>query len=400
MSKFESGKPITLPCGLTLQNRLAKASMSENISSAQSLPDEKINNLYRQWARGGWGLIITGNVQVDDRYLGTSTDLALNSSLSDEAIAKSWSVWAQACKSQGTTAIMQLNHPGRQCPIGAGKHSLLTKNLAPSAIGLNMGEGILAKSISKIAFGVPREMDAQEINLIIAKFAQAARLATKSGFAGVEIHASHGYLLDQFLSKQTNLRTDGYGGDAVGRARLLTEVIAAVRNVLPVGTCIGVLVSVVEEKDDEDLQDRLRQLDAIMEAGVDYLHISGGTFEKPAMFLSSKLGKNEDKSGKMQPYFQPFSRLIKSRFSNMPIIVTGGFRDRASVEHALVSGDADVVGIVRPAAVNPHLARSTILNREVDDKSATFHHRKVEAPWAMRQVGVTALNVHMDNVST
>ncbi|KAL3595335.1 hypothetical protein FPOAC2_09661 [Fusarium poae] len=371
--------------------------MSENISTTQSLPDDKINNVYRQWARGGWGLIITGNVQVDDRYLGTSTDLSLNSALSDEAIVKSWSVWAQACKIQDTPTIMQLNHPGRQCPIGAGKHSLLTKNLAPSALGLDMGRGLLAKSISKIAFGVPREIDAQEINLIVAKFAQAARLAANSGFAGVEIHASHGYLLDQFLSKHTNLRTDGYGGDAVGRARLLTEVVAAVRNVLPTGSCIGILVSAVEEKDEEHLQDRLKQLDAIVGAGVDYLHISGGTFEKPAMFLGSSLGKVEEKSGRMQPYFQTFSRLLKSHFPSMPIIVTGGFRDRSSIENALVSGDTDMVGIARPAAVNPHLAQSTILNQEVDDKSATFHHRKVEAPWIVRQVGVTALNVHMDN---
>jgi 2,4-dienoyl-CoA reductase-like NADH-dependent reductase (Old Yellow Enzyme family) len=141
----------------------------------------------------------------------------------------------------------------------------------------------MAKSISKIAFGVPSEIDQREINLIIGKFAHAAKLAAESGFAGVEIHASHGYLLDQFLDKQTNLRTDVYGGNAVDRARLLAEVIAAVRKVLPAGCGIGVLVSAVEEKNDEALKDRLEQLDAIIEAGVDYIHISGGTFEKPAV---------------------------------------------------------------------------------------------------------------------
>jgi 2,4-dienoyl-CoA reductase-like NADH-dependent reductase (Old Yellow Enzyme family) len=118
------------------------------------------------------------------------------------------------------------------------------------------------------------------------------------------------------------------------------------------------------------------------------------------MFLGRNLGKDEEKSGRMQPYFQTFSRLVKSRFPNIPIILTGGFRDRTSIENALVSGDTDMVGIARPAAVNPHLALSTILNREIDDKNATFHHSKVEAPWVVRQVGVTALNVHMDNVST
>lgn len=227
-------------------------------------------------------------MQVDDRYLGTSTDLALNSSLSDEAIIKSWSTWAQTCGQGGIPTIMQLNHPGRQCPIGAGKHSLLSKNLAPSAMGLHMGSGVLPKTISRIAFGVPREVDQQEISLIISKFAHAAKLAATSGFAGVEIHASHGYLLDQFLSNQTNLRSDEYGGDAVGRAKLLIEVIRAIREVLPAGCCIGVLVSAVGDGDDDGtLNDHLQQLDSIVEAGVDYLHISGGTFEKPAVSVAT-----------------------------------------------------------------------------------------------------------------
>jgi 2,4-dienoyl-CoA reductase-like NADH-dependent reductase (Old Yellow Enzyme family) len=69
MTEFESAKPITLRCGLTLPNRLVKASMSENISTAQSLPDDKIQNVYRQWARGGWGLIITGIISHNPTVL-------------------------------------------------------------------------------------------------------------------------------------------------------------------------------------------------------------------------------------------------------------------------------------------------------------------------------------------
>jgi 2,4-dienoyl-CoA reductase-like NADH-dependent reductase (Old Yellow Enzyme family) len=116
------------------------------------------------------------------------------------------------------------------------------------------------------------------------------------------------------------------------------------------------------------------------------------------MFLGAALGHDEDKTGMMQPYFKSFSRIVMSRFSNMPVIVTGGFRDRASIEQALSSEESDMVGIARSAAVDPHLPAALILNSAVDDQDATFHHPKVEAPWIMRQVGVTALNVHMDNV--
>jgi 2,4-dienoyl-CoA reductase-like NADH-dependent reductase (Old Yellow Enzyme family) len=179
---------------------------------------------------------------------------------------------------------MQLNHPGRQCPIGAGKHGVLEKNLAPSPIGLQMGPGLMAAAVSKLAFGVPREINEQEIEFIIEKFAHAAALAAKSGFAGVEIHASHGYLLDQFLSSQTNHRRDSYGGDAVGRAKLTTDIILAVRKSLPAECCVGVLVSGVESEEDESaVKDRLDQLSAMVNAGVDYIHVSGGTFEKPAV---------------------------------------------------------------------------------------------------------------------
>ncbi|KAF4963990.1 hypothetical protein FSARC_8040 [Fusarium sarcochroum] len=398
MTQSTSGRPLTLRCGLKLPNRLVKASMSENIPTAQTLPDARIRSIYRHWAKGGWGMLITGNVQVDDRYLGTSTDLAIDSSLSDDTITNSWSAWAQECSQKGTPAIMQLNHPGRQCPIGAGRHGLLAKNIAPSAIGLDMGQGLMASAVSKLAFGVPREVDEQEIEMIIEKFARAASLAVKAGFAGVEIHASHGYLLDQFLSNKINLRKDSYGGNAIGRAKLATDIIRAVRKAQPVECCIGVLVSAVESQEDESaLEDRMEQIDAMISAGVDYVHVSGGTFEKPAMFLGASLGQGEDKNGRMEPYFKSFSRIVKSRFPELPVIVTGGFRDRASIEAALASGESNMIGLARPAAVDPHLPASIILNQDVDDASATFYHPKVEAPWIVRQVGVTALNVHMDN---
>ncbi|KAM0342043.1 hypothetical protein ACHAPU_009771 [Fusarium lateritium] len=398
MSGVTIDEPLVLSCGLKLPNRLVKASMSENISTIQSLPDARIRNVYRNWAKGGWGMLISGNVQVDDRYLGTSTDLALDSTLSDEAIVASWSTWAQESNQYGTPAIMQLNHPGRQCPIGAGKHGLLAKNLAPSAIGLQMGPGLMARAVSKLAFGVPREMDEQETRLIVDKFTRAAVLAVRSGFAGVEIHASHGYLLDQFLSPQTNLRNDSYGGDATGRAKLTIDIIRAIRQLLPAESCIGILISGPEDSGDQSaIEDRLQQLSAMVDEGVDYLHVSGGTFEKPAMFLGSSLGKDNDRTGKMKPYFKSFSQIVKSRFPDVPVIVTGGFRDRESIETALASGSADMVGIARPAAVDPYLPTSTILNNEINDKGATFMYPKVDAPWIMRQVGVTALNVHMDN---
>lgn len=222
-------------------------------------------------------------MQVDDKYLGTSTDLSVDSSLDDDTILTAWREWASTCGKHGTPVIMQLNHPGRQCPIGAGKHGIFTKNIAPSPLGLRMGAGYVPAAVSKLAFGVPREMRGDEIESIVEKFSRAASLAAKAGFKGVEIHASHGYLVDQFLSSKTNLRKDVYGGNASRRAKLAVDIVHAIRTTTLDGFCIGILLSAADNDSRLEKSEEFEQLSTIIEAGVDYVHISGGTFERPAV---------------------------------------------------------------------------------------------------------------------
>jgi 2,4-dienoyl-CoA reductase-like NADH-dependent reductase (Old Yellow Enzyme family) len=124
----------------------------------------------------------TANVQVDDQYLGSSTDMAVDSSLTDAYIIRAWDAWAIECRRHGTPAIMQLSHPGRQCSICAGKHGPFTKNLAPSAVGLHMGPGMVPAVISKVAFGVRKALTETGIIPIIQEFARASSLARKQWF--------------------------------------------------------------------------------------------------------------------------------------------------------------------------------------------------------------------------
>lgn len=100
----------------------------------------------------------------------------------------------------------------------------------------------------------------------------------------------------------------------------------------------------------------------------------------------------------MAPFFPSFAKLIMSGFPETLVIVTGGFRDRTSIEAALSGAWRDMVGMVGPAVVNPHLPGAVIFNPEVRLKNATLYSPRIEAPWFVRNVGVTALNVHMDNV--
>ena len=285
-----------------------------------------------------------------------------------------------------------------------------------------MGDGIIPKAVAAIAFGKPRELGIAEIRAITQQFARAARLAHRSGFAGIEIHAAHGYLIDAFLTERTNRRSDAYGGSTEKRAKFLLDIIAAIRSEVPSSFCVGVTINSVDSQFPEVLADRVRQLELVTSAGVDFIEISGGTFENPLVSFSSQadcslfgLTSNNatflvqmflgpPKASAMadantsDAYFIDFAKIVASKFPDVPLLLTGGFRRREGIEKAVANGTCSMVGIVRPAAVNPLLPKTVIFNHEVKDSDATLYSPRIEAPWLIRQMGITALNVHMDNV--
>lgn len=275
LADLQLAQPLTLPSGLTLPNRLVKSAMAEAMA-IDGQPNPKLIAAYQHWARGNWGLVLTGNVQVDPRHLGQPGDVAFT-----PASARTWPALAAAAKEHNTKAIMQLCHPGRQSPLGAGARGLLGKTLAPSAVPLQLGQGVLARALSALVFGTPRAMTQAEIDEVVGQFATAARTAADSGFDGVELHAAHGYLLAQFLGAATNVRSDAYGGDAAARARIVVEVVRAVREVTPRGFTVGIKLNSVDHQSETALRDVIVQLRAIVEAGVDFVEISGGSYEDP-----------------------------------------------------------------------------------------------------------------------
>jgi len=194
-----------------------------------------------------------------------------------------WTSWAEACNSGSTPAIVQINHPGRQSPLGAGTRGYCEKSLAPSAVKMNFGDGIVPRVISTLVFGTPREMNISEIKEAINGFVSTAKLAASAGFAGVEIHAAHGYLLAQFLSSDTNKRTDEYGGSPEARAKVVVEIIKAIRDEVPKGFCVGIKLNSADYQSASQLEDCLRQLRCFTKAGVDFIEISGGTYENPTV---------------------------------------------------------------------------------------------------------------------
>ncbi|KAL7949758.1 FMN-linked oxidoreductase [Trichoderma barbatum] len=388
VSELKLQEPITLPCGLTLPNRLAKAAMAENWADKEYLPGERIFKLYENWAEGGWGAVLTGNVQVDVRYLGSAADISPNENVNREKILDAWKKWAKASSKNGTPVIMQINHPGRQSPAGSGTRGYFEKSIAPSPIPLNLGDGILARLTSAFMFGSPREMTVDDIERVVVQFAETAKLAAEAGFAGVELHGAHGYLLSQFLNPASNKRQDQYGGSAKQRAKFVVDIIKAVRAVVPKGFCVGIKLNSADFKDKEQLTACIEQLKEITDAGVDLIEISGGSYEDPSMMQVSRSASTLAR----EAFFLDFAKEIRDRFRHVPLMVTGGFRTREGMEAALREDACDIVGVARPAALNPSLPKNLIFNKEIQNEDARAYSRKTPDMLLAKLLGVKIMS--------
>jgi 2,4-dienoyl-CoA reductase-like NADH-dependent reductase (Old Yellow Enzyme family) len=129
-------------------------------------------------------------------------------------------------------------------------------------------------------------MTVSDIEDVVQRFVYAARLVAEAGFDGIEIHVAHGYLLAQFLSPKSNLRKDAYGGSAAARAKIVIDIIKAVRAAVPATFCVGLKMNSADHQpsgdvDESELRDCIEQAVLIAEAGIDFLEISGGSYEKP-----------------------------------------------------------------------------------------------------------------------
>ncbi|OJJ03847.1 hypothetical protein ASPVEDRAFT_85271 [Aspergillus versicolor CBS 583.65] len=387
-------EPLRLPCGLLLPNRLVKAAMAEGLADTGYLPGPKILQAYGEWAKGGWGALLTGNVQVDVRNLGSYGDLATREYGEDEhRVLQTWRQYADACQHHGTPAMAQICHPGRQSPRGAGERGIFGKTIAPSEISLHIGNGLAATLIRKLVFGVPTAMSYADIDHVIAQFVNCARTLADCGFSGIEIHAAHGYLLSQFLSPRSNVREDDYGGSAERRARIVVEIIRQIRGAVPDSFCVGIKLNSADHNA-SDFEDTMTQIRLFADAGVDFLELSGGTYEDPTMMgrgLKEESGDAKSQGTESrEAFFIDFARETRKRLPQLVLLLTGGFRTRKGIEAALKSGVCDLVGIGRPAVLRPDFPR-LVMDDVYSDQEAKVVFRKVPVPFLARLLQIRIL---------
>ncbi|KAJ5988503.1 Aldolase-type TIM barrel [Penicillium waksmanii] len=337
--------PVKLPCGLVLPNRLSKAAMAEMM--AKSHHPDPLYEAYEKWSTGGWGSILTGNVQVDINHLGSPFDPALDGEYT-------------------------------------GKRGIFANTIAPSAVPISIGDSWLECFIGAVAWTKPRAMSTAEVQRVISQFVDTARLMADAGFSGIELHGAHGYLIDQFLSSKTNLRTDEFGGTPEKRARFVLEIIKQTRAIVPQTFAIGIKLNSADHSS-ATFEETMTQIALLVEAGIDFMEISGGTYEDPQMmgYPKAEIPVKSERTAAREAFFLEFAKTVRGRHPELILMLTGGFRTRAGCVAAIEDGACDLVGIGRPAAVEPAFPL-LLLDEGVKDDKAGLPLIKVPPPWYMR----------------
>ncbi|CAO1630266.1 unnamed protein product [Parajaminaea phylloscopi] len=378
--------PVKLPCGRTAPHRLVKAPMAElqGPLGGGPLGDTELN-MYREWAKGGWGIIITGNVAVDKAHLGTPWDVTLKRSISS-ADKEQFRKYASACKGSGKDgplAVVQLVHAGRQSARGAGR-SPLQPSLAPSAIPMATAKGALPGPLATVfdwaVWGPCRAMTTQEVQQMIQRFVDSACICHEAGFDGVELHGSHGYSISAFLSPRTNQRTDQYGGNARNRFRVVQEIIEQIRDRVPRDFVVGIKLNSADY-----VHGGLTEDDALLNVkwlaemgGCDFVEISGGNYENPSFMMhdfnadeelakiaapadapDKKSSPPSSSTQKREAFFAGFASRAASVLPPaqegvppMALMVTGGLRSRAGCVQAIEQSHVSLCGMGRASALD------------------------------------------------
>ena len=327
---------FTLPNGSILKNRIVKSAMSENFGTRHHAPSKGLINAYKVWAKGNPGLLITGNIMIDSMALGEARNVVVEDYKDFELLKE----WAKSVEGTGVHLWPQINHPGRQAFAAINRETV-----GPSAISLNMG------NTSKM-FKLPTALTEEAIWDIIKRFGNTARIMKEAGFTGCQIHGAHGYLVSQFLSPISNIRTDQFGGSLSNRARFVLEIYREIRYQVGSGYPIGIKINSADFQTGGFTElESLEVIRLLENEGIDLIEISGGTYEKPAMIQGDRKKSTIAREAYFLDYIEKARKLIKT-----PLLLTGGIRSVSVMEKALKDGNLDFIGLARPFCLYPNLA--------------------------------------------
>lgn len=318
--------------GMTLRNRMVRSATWEGMCEQDGRPTERLINCYKDLAKGGIGLIISGYafVRLDGKnnpgQMGIHTD----------NFADDYKKMTKAVHEAGGKIAVQLVHGGGQSNAEiAGRQPF-----APSAVKVNQFPEM------------PAELTRDEISKIITAFGEAARRARSWGADAIQLHGAHGFLINQFLSPLTNRRTDEYGGSIENRSRFLLEVYRNVRETVGADYPVLIKLNASDHVDGGlEIDDSVYAAKKLAEAGINAIEVSAGT---SASGEKSPVRRKINKSEK-EAYNLKLARRIKEAVSCL-LMVVGGFRSYRVAEKAIRDSCMDYISMARPLIREPGLA--------------------------------------------
>lgn len=295
-----------------LRNRIVMPPMATG-KAVDGMPSDAQIAYYKERAKA------TAMIIVEHEYI-SSEGMASKDQLSmaDDSVINGYRKLTDAVHKEGAVILAQISHAG-----GVAR-DIEDTPIAPSAI------------VIRPNMPIPKEMTADDISKVIHAFTEAAVRAKKSGFDGVEIHAAHGYLLNQFYSPLTNFRTDEYTGKTIeGRTRIHTEIIKSVRKAVGNDFIVALRFGACDYMDGgSEIKDIPEAAHIFEQAGINLLDISGGH-----CIYTIK--------GKTEPgWFTELSNVAKQAVK-IPVLLTGGIKTGADAENLLEEHVADLIGVGR-----------------------------------------------------
>lgn len=323
---------------LEIKNRIVMPAMGTSLASSTGEASDEIIKYYEERAKGGAGLIITEITRIDNETgVGIPNQLCATNLNQIPRLER----LSRAVHKYDSKLFLQLHHPGRQ------SHSNLID-----------GRQIVAPSpVMSSAIGeMPREMTTTEIKAMIKKFITGAKIAQMGGIDGIELHGAHGYLIAQFISPLTNLRTDDYGGSLMNRMRFITEIIQGIKHV-----CGPDFPIVVRIDGDEFVKGGLNLNEAVKAAiylesvGVDAINVSSGTYESANTTI--------EPISYPQGWKKHLAKAVKDAVK-IPVIACDVIRKPEFAESLIQEGNTDFVAVGRQLLADPEWGKKASENRE------------------------------------
>ena len=354
-----------------IKNRIVMAPMCMGFGQYNGCATETMMDYYEERAKGGVGLIFTEITRIND-ITGASSfgQLGMSHDYQIPALRE----MADRIHKHNCKIMVELHHPGRQnlglmigtvpiCNIGSKlMGNLYTKILTQAVIP--QGKKLQDKHIvprtvapskcerSKMSDSVNRELSVNEIKRIICQFIEGAVRVKKAGCDGVELHAAHGYLIQQFLSPNTNKRTDQYGGSLENRMRFLLEIIDGIRSNCGKDFPIVVRLTVDEMYSEigqngkgYNLEEGIKMAKILSDKGIDAIDVSSAAYDTFNYWLEPTT---------FTPGWRKYLASEVKKVVDIPVIAANLIRSPKQAEMQLEEGTQDFISLGRPLIADPH----------------------------------------------